>query len=131
MKSLKVLLFLIGMISFTGFSTTTDLTEDSSVIMTVDNDIGIVAVATVENDQVVYMISNLESRSIEANEQKALILFLDLNTLQDNYRKSIEKHPVHYEVDNQQKEITLKIDYNFESSPYRSARDGLSKSWTV
>ena len=126
-------LFLIGMISYTGFSSTTDLTKNSDVVLTVDDDVGTVETMVVVSNYVAVINSIQYSSAVEVRTQTLLIPYKEQELIRHNFNYDMNLFEINYEVDkppinknnsklNTKKSSLLTSKNNFI---YRAPRDSL------
>jgi hypothetical protein len=85
MKFKLVLLLFIGMISFTGFSASTDLTKNSELAFNVDNDVG--SFETLIAEQVENFVDDLiEVKTQEINQSTVVDYAVNNYSYSENYR---------------------------------------------
>lgn len=123
---LGILLFSIGMMLFTGFSSTTDPTEDSSIVYTHDVDVGVDAI--VENQTVLISTISSEvttmatikefSKQSKGEINTNYLAFINLDNDIYNYRDHRIRNLTTY--------ITLRE--SNQTNLHKRARDGLTST---
>lgn len=111
MKQLFCLMMLIGMFSFTGFSTTSDLTKNSDIAFTIDNDVGI--------DLAIQVEKNISFDALHVETQRLNSLFFITDT-ESFYPELQEDYINHFK----RKEEPPSTN-NYILTNYRSPRDNL------
>lgn len=110
MKRFVWLILLVGMISFTGFSATTDLPEDSSASFIIDHDVGHIEVAVVEN----FSLKAISCREVYFFRQHSYMIEENLFNINIYYTKTIKRE------EGSSSNNLYKSKFNF-----RTARDNL------
>ena len=117
MKRFVWLILLIGMISFTGFSSTTDLPENSDIAYCIDNDVGV--------SKAIIVVNHLQLDALQCETQYLVIN--KINDIATSFYPGLDEIYINEFKRKEKPPSTINIKLKASSQfIYKLARDGLN-----